>query len=142
MQTLLVPQRRGGNQTLVVPHMPTQTRLPAPQHLQLPSHPNTAVIPNHSPQPKAPVYLKRITLTASSSSFPLPRLTHRSDSTRDKWMLTSGVDQGMWRETPWHSLRTLHHPPQPRGLSPHKGLPLVTFTQQLTKKKLSRGEES
>ena len=50
--------------------------------------------------------------------FPASRTDLIAHVTTLKWMLTSGVDQGMWTETPWHSLRALHHPPQP-GCCPH-----------------------
>ena len=92
-----------------------------------------AADPNHLPRPRVLVYLKRITLTRR---LPPPQVlllpTSHTELTTLKLMLTSGVDQGMWREKPWHSLRALHHPPQPRGLSPHRTFPIVTFTQQLT----------
>ena len=52
--------------------------------------------------------------------------------TTRKRMLTSGVGQGMCREMQWHTLRALHRPPQPRGLSLHRNLPLVMFMQRLT----------
>ena len=114
MQTqLLRLQRRGGNQALVVPHMTAWPHLPALLCLQQPSHPNnTAAIPNHLPRPRAPVSLTRITSTAKwtslARSLPPPQLHLLPTS------------------------HTLHHPPQPRGLSPHKRLAWIMFMQQLT----------
>ncbi len=113
MQTrLLRLQRRGGNQPLVVPYMTAWTHLPALLCLQPPNHPNKLVAtPNHLPRPRVPVSLKRITFTAKwtspTRSLPPPQVL---------------------------LLPTSHtsHPPQPRGLSPHKRLPWIMFTQQLT----------
>ena len=122
MQTrLLRLQRRGGNQALVVPHMTAWTHLPALLYLQPPNHPNNiAAIPNHLPRPRIPVSLKRITFTAKwtspTRSLPPPQV-HLLPASHTL-----------------HHLPTSHtsHPPQPRGLSPHKRLAWIMFMQQLT----------
>ena len=149
MQTLLLPGTRGGNQALVVPHMPTLTSLPAPQHLQPPVHPNNiAAIPNHSPRPKAPVSLEKITLTRrlpppQVSLFPC--LTHRADSTHGY----TEVDADFWGGSGNVEGDTMAQPQSitssttAKGLSLHKGLPLVMFMQKLTiPRKSKEGEES
>ena len=112
----------------------TRANLLASQCLQPLCHPNTAAVPSHLPRPRVLMSLKRITptvkWTSPARSLPAPQVpllpaSHTAlmlHMTTVKQMLTSGVGRGMWRETPWHSLRALHHPPQPRGLSLHRNL--------------------